>query len=290
MIQSNPRSLLERARVYTLEGTLKCIRLLRKRLWFWLFIEIWARFWTVILRLTIRKEKCDRTLFDLEGYWINKLVNLPRAIGKLLIKTKLPDGIIVIEKDISSLLVDEIYTRALYEKHYKIRKGDIVIDVGAHVGVFTLKASRRANNGLIIAVEPNPQNYKLLLENIKRNELRNVIALNIALSNYDGVARLYTNDSMIQSSAEHSIVKQVSKKYLEVTVKKLDTILDELQLDKVNMIKIDAEGAELEILQGALNTLRRSNVHLAIATYHKPTETREVSEYLKSIEYNNCNI
>lgn len=238
--------------------------------------------------LTLRKQNCSRSLFDLEEYWIAKLVNLPRIVGKLLIETKLPDGIMVMEKDVSSVLVDKIYTRALYEKYHKIRKEDIIIDVGAHVGIFTLKASRKATNGLVVSVEPNPRNYKLLVENIRRNKLKNVVALKTALSNYNGVARLYTNDPMVQSSVSHSIVKQVSERYVEIPVKKLDTIVEGLQLDKVDMIKIDAEGAELEILHGSQNTLKKNNVHLAIATYHvraQATETDEVSKYLRSIGF-----
>ncbi len=52
------------------------------------------------------------------------------------------------------------------------------------------------------------------------------------------------------------------------------------------MIKIDAEGAELEILKGAEKTLRKNNIHLSIAVYHSPTEAVEVSKFLLCIGYN----
>ncbi|MEM3406001.1 MAG: FkbM family methyltransferase [Candidatus Pacearchaeota archaeon] len=56
-----------------------------------------------------------------------------------------------------------------------LKKGDIVIDAGAYIGLFTLYASKKVGkNGLVIAYEPDPENYKNLLENIKLNKCKNV--------------------------------------------------------------------------------------------------------------------
>ncbi|MCP8315419.1 MAG: FkbM family methyltransferase, partial [archaeon] len=189
-----------------------------------------------------------------------------------------PDGILVLPKD-STFVVSEIYLAKIYNRFHEIRNGDIVIDVGAHVGTFTLRATRRVGNGLVIAVEPNPLNYKLLMENIRRNKLENTVALNLALSSYNGVARLYMCGVM------SSIMHHVSNEYIEVPVKKLDDVVNELKIEKVDMIKMDAEGAELEILKGAENTLKRNNIHLAIAAYHAPTEVQEVSKFLLDKEF-----
>lgn len=66
----------------------------------------------------------------------------------------------------------------------QLRKGDVFIDVGAHIGKYTILVAKIVGKeGLVIAIEPNPENYETLLENIKLNNLKNVIAVNIAAWN-----------------------------------------------------------------------------------------------------------
>src|SRR5579885_1432959 len=63
-----------------------------------------------------------------------------------------------------------------------ITKGDIVLDAGANVGIFSILASRKAHK--VIAIEPDPENYGYLLKNIEANHAENIIPVNIALSDY----------------------------------------------------------------------------------------------------------
>ncbi|MBU5574844.1 MAG: FkbM family methyltransferase [Candidatus Aenigmarchaeota archaeon] len=75
-------------------------------------------------------------------------------------------------KNFSIMLIEDIEGYFLYND---IKKGDIVIDAGAYIGLFTLYASKKVGkNGLVIAYEPDPENYKNLLENIKLNKCKNV--------------------------------------------------------------------------------------------------------------------
>lgn len=213
-----------------------------------------------MMQLTWLKEKAD--------YFTVRFIN-----G--LVQSKLPGGILCQPRD--NLFINrEIYIDRVYERLRGVKKGDVVIDIGAHVGIFTLRASRRAANGLVVAIEPHPLNYKLLVENVRRNELKNVVTLNMALSSYDGVTKLYISDQ----SGRHSTARHFTGKYVEVIVKKLDSVLKDLKLEGVNMIKIDVEGDELRVLKGAEDTLRRNNVYLAIAAYHTPTEVQELSKFL----------
>jgi hypothetical protein len=76
----------------------------------------------------------------------------------------------------------EVYIKRTYEKFFSPQKEEIVIDGGAHIGLFTIKASKVVgNNGLVIAVEPEPENFNLLCRNLKINSLVNVIPLKAAL-------------------------------------------------------------------------------------------------------------
>ena len=171
---------------------------------------------------------------------------LLRRIGNLA-QTKYPDGVMLLplEGCNMSMIGMEIYFNQVYDGFYKMREDDVVIDVGAHVGVFTLKAAERTI--MVVAVEPHPFNYRLLLRNIALNRLRNVIPVNLALADYDGIAKLY----IAKNSGSHTIKREMRGIFspcigcLEVGVKTLDRLADELKLSRVSFIKIDAEGAEL---------------------------------------------
>lgn len=238
--------------------------------------QIWYVFWRVLLRIVLGKQLRDKLLgthkhpFDL----IAHPMYMSSLRDRLLVQTKFPDGVLVTPMGSMHELFEEIYSRKVYNRFYEIQNRDVVIDVGAHVGGFTLKAAKRAVEGRVIAVEPHPFNYKLLTENVKYNRLKNVITVNTALSDHNGTAKLY-----VSRSISHSIVKHVSEKYLKTPVKKLDSLVDELNIKKVNMIKIDAEGAELEILKGSEKTLKKT-VHLAIECGHTSTELKECSRFL----------
>ncbi len=222
--------------------------------------------------------KLTKTKYGKHG-WIRHLfesgIYFVRPID-VLAQTKLPDGIIL--QPLDNIFINrEIYLDQVYDRFYKMREDDVVIDIGAHVGVFSLKAAKRART--VVAIEPHPFNYRLLLRNIASNRLRNIIPMNLALSDYNGIAKLYIRND----SGNHTIKKEIvlsPHRYVEVEVKTLDRLMDELKLSRVSFIKIDAEGAELDILKGGKRLLRENDVFLAIAAYHIPTEVYELSRYL----------
>ncbi len=212
-----------------------------------------------------------RHLFESGIYFVRRI--------DVLAQTKLPDGIILQPLD-SIYISKEIYIDQGYDRFYKLQEDDVVIDVGAHVGVFSLKAAKRART--VVAIEPHPFNYRLLLRNIASNRLRNIIPMNLALSDYNGIAKLYIGNK----SDSHTIKKEMRgilsqhRYYVEVEVKTLDQLMDELKISRVSFIKIDAEGAELDILKGGKSLLRENDVFLAIDACHTSTEVYEVSRYL----------
>jgi len=176
----------------------------------------------------------------------------------------------------------EIFQDEVYERIWKPKPRDVVLDIGAYVGMFTVKAARLVGaTGKVIAVEPSPENYNLLEQNCEG--LGNVALFKGAIMSTSGRGRLYYS----RSAAANSLVIR-AKRYVEVETIALDELASEFGIDKVDFIKLDAEGAELEVLVGAQKVLERG-VRLAIAAYHTTAEGQqelgEIRRFLHSSHY-----
>ena len=162
----------------------------------------------------------------------------------------------------------EIFHDRVYEQLFSMAAGDVVIDIGAHVGVFTIKAAKAVGEkGQVVAIEPEPKNVALLRHNIASNGIENVIVIGKAVTSYKGKAKLNLSDVSSCDSIAQPLPYSRGD-YIEVETDSLDNIVSELGLSRVDFIKIDAEGSEPEILKGAERTLAHPNIKLAIAAYH----------------------
>jgi len=176
----------------------------------------------------------------------------------------------------------EIYHDEIYEEIFNVKNSKVVLDVGAHVGLFTVKARKAVgNDGLVVAIEPEPKNAALLSENVKKHGFKNVVVVTKAAGNHKGKVKLYVSPG----SRGHSLLP-IRPSSIDVDMDTLDNIAAGLGLAKVDFIKIDVEGAELDVLKGAEKILRKPNVKLAIAAYHPlpdgSSELQKISSYLKS--------
>jgi len=179
-----------------------------------------------------------------------------------------------------------------YNKYYEIKCDDVVIDAGAHIGLYSLEASRRAIYGKVIAVEPSPINYALLKINIKINNCRNIIPVNIALGDTTGNVILMLTKSTIGDFVKSSdYLSQLHrlKDVIGIANVKIDTIdnlIRELKLERVDFIKIDVEGFELKVLKGATFTLKEMKPRLAVCCEHFYNEPYIVAKFLRKLKYN----
>ncbi|MCB9364238.1 MAG: FkbM family methyltransferase [Flavobacteriales bacterium] len=127
--------------------------------------------------------------------------------------------------------------------HY-LNHDDLFIDIGANVGVYSLMAAG-IRNSETISIEPVPSTFQNLTKNIKLNNLQQIQALNIGLSDENG--HLYfTSDG----DTNNHVTNTKNDNNIEVEVKKLDAVLDS-KLDKHTIIKLDVEGFEIKVLKGA---------------------------------------
>jgi FkbM family methyltransferase len=132
-----------------------------------------------------------------------------------------------------------------------IEKGHIVIDIGANIGYYTLMAAARVGkNGRVYSFEPCSSTFKLLQENIKINKSENVVLSEMAVLDKEGNIELYLSEKTNTGSTSISFPTKYSGKKENVKCITLDKFIKEKKLKKVDVIKIDTEGAELKVLKG----------------------------------------
>ena len=165
---------------------------------------------------------------------------------------------------------------------FRPKPGDVFIDIGSHVGKYSIATAKAIGvSGLVIAVEPHPETFKALLKNIELNCLRNLIAFNYAAWNRSSMLKFYVGGTFSEFSAQ----KSAQGKSIDVQAKRIDELLiDDLRLKQVDWIKIDAEKAELEVLEGLEETLKKFKPKLFIEVWSKNMES--VKTLLKNYDYN----
>ncbi len=156
---------------------------------------------------------------------------------------------------------EKFYWTGVHERHVQdalarvLNPGMSFWDVGAHAGFFSLLASRIVGDeGMVHAFEPQPDSRDRLVAGIELNSAANVTVHPIALSNFDGDAVLYQH---AQSPKWSLVSERGETDGVTVRCQMIDSVAEELGAPDV--IKIDAEGAELEVMRGGLETAGRAH-------------------------------
>ena len=142
---------------------------------------------------------------------------------------------------------EETTTRLLKEL---LSPGMIFMDIGAHVGYFSLLAAREVGStGKVFSFEPDPSNYCLLVGNAKLNGYEELAAFNIAMSRQAGETTLFLSGL---DNGRHSTYKQdlPQRGHIPVQATTVDTFLEQQGWPAVDLVKIDVEGAERDVLNG----------------------------------------
>lgn len=158
---------------------------------------------------------------------------------------------------------EKIYFYGHYHERYEARlirealsPGEFFWDIGANIGYFTLVAATALQNtGGIVAFEPGKTAFQRLQENISLNTFTNITAVNLAVSNCAGEARLYLDTNIADTGANLYQGGNDRTQFEYIQTIPLDAFLAREHLLPPQFIKVDVEGAELAVLQGAANIL-----------------------------------
>lgn len=169
--------------------------------------------------------------------------------------------------------------RILFEK--MVSKSSVVYDIGAHVGFYALLASELVGEGgKVIAFEPVPRNLKYLKKHLEINKCTNVIVIEAAVSDKNGV-------SHFNEGPGSSIGALSEDGNLTVDTVSIDDLVEKGEIPAPDYIKIDVEGAELFVLKGAKSTLSNYSPKIFLATHgHRvPNVHRDCCNFLVSLGY-----
>jgi FkbM family methyltransferase len=148
----------------------------------------------------------------------------------------------------------------------RIHPGDVVLDAGANIGVFTRKALW-AGASKVVAIEPGPEN----LECLRRNFAAEIADGRVVLYpkgvwDKDDVLKLRVDPT---DSARDTFVRQIDgAQFIDAPLTTVDKLVVELRLPKVDFIKMDIEGAEQKAIMGARNTIAKFRPRMALCIYH----------------------
>ena len=171
---------------------------------------------------------------------------------------------------------ENFYWYGCYPKHVvtflnrHLKDADVFVDCGANFGLWTLIATQCINNqGRVHSYEPNPELYDRLKKNIGFNSLRQrCICYKLGLSSKSNSAYLNLDENHHQMASLHT--KQFSN---QVTIDLVT--LDSIKLDRINGMKIDVEGHELDVIKGAIQTFKN----------HKPWLVIELNNSFNNIQF-----
>jgi FkbM family methyltransferase len=146
------------------------------------------------------------------------------------------------------------------------KEGDYVFDIGANIGSTSLYLAQKiGDKGKVFSFEPDPYNYEQLKKNVNLNSFSNIEIFNIGLGNNSGTYKLFIDTPTNRGGNRILDEKMGSgKEFHYILVEKFDDWINNLKINRVDLIKIDVEGYEYNVLLGAENTLRKFKPKLFI--------------------------
>jgi len=175
----------------------------------------------------------------------------------------------------------------------ELKEGMICLDVGSNIGYYVLlEAKFVGKSGKVIAIEPSFHNFKILEENIRLQNFTNIEVHHFACGDSDGHANFLTTDRSNWSRIDENYfefsppTKSVSSEKIEM--KKIDSFIEQKEIDRLDIIRMDVEGYEFKILDGMINTLKKfkptiiMEIHLARMGV---SNTKELLQKLNDLSY-----
>jgi FkbM family methyltransferase len=173
--------------------------------------------------------------------------------------------------------------RDIYEPAgHEVRRGDIVLDCGANIGVFTRKALSRGAE-LVVAIEPAPRTLEALRRNFEEEiKAGRVIVYPKGVWDHDGELELALDT--VNQAADSLVIGKEQAPSVRVPLTTIDKIVAELKLPRVDFIKMDIEGAEKPAIKGASNTMQRFRPRMSLSSEHFADDYAAIPALVKSIE------
>jgi len=185
------------------------------------------------------------------------------------------------------VLFYQVIMQDQYSSKELLRPDSIVIDGGANVGLFSLQASQLTPKGKVYAFEPAQLTFNALKQNTKA--CRNLEVMNLGLGDKKRKAEMMVHrgcpsGSTLSDSGMAMIgVEKGDLVPEEVSITTIDDFAKERSLERVDFIKVDAEGYEKQILRGAKETIRRFRPILAVSAYHFPNDKTDIVKLVEGI-------
>ncbi len=215
--------------------------------WFWIFTTI---FFTML--------RHPKSIF--EQKWGESKTNLLSDYLPYPITVKNPQGLLFFARPKFDDMARFLFVKPLSKWEpislIKLKENEVMIDVGANTGYYSLKLAKENQKSKILAAEADPETCKVLEKNYALNKFTNVKIYNFAITDKDGEVTLNQSET---HSGSNSIFSQnilsINSKTVTVPSITLDSLLAE-KFKTIHWIKVDVEGAELLVLRGGPKTLK----------------------------------
>jgi FkbM family methyltransferase len=162
----------------------------------------------------------------------------------------------------------------------KFIKNKDIIDAGAFTGDTSIPIAKYTNKN-VYAFEPFEDSFEILKKNINSNKIKNIIPVKKSLGNINGERTLYLSGDNVQGITSNANARDYDTK-LKVEEITLDTFVKENNLE-VGFITADVEGAELDLLKGAVETIKSQKPILTISIYHKVTDFFDIIPWIANL-------
>lgn len=167
-----------------------------------------------------------------------------------------------------------------------LKPGMVAMDCGAHIGEYTLLfASLVGPEGRVYAFEPDPRVFAYLEKNVALNRLSNVVVKNLALGGSEGKASFVLHPDPTASHLSAVVREDEPLETIGVGVTSIDACVRSFSLEHLDALKIDVEGAEIMVLDGAIETLSSLRPGLIFVECESPSSAPEITRRLSALGY-----
>lgn len=156
-----------------------------------------------------------------------------------------------------------------------------IIDAGAYIGDSSLAFSRLTSSK-VHAFEPFSESFNKLLENIKLNDVDNIVPVEASLSDKNGEEKIYLSGNNVQGITSDNSFRHYDKSFTVKTMT-IDNYVRENNLN-VGFIKVDVEGTEQKLLKGAIETIKSQKPFLILSIYHNPSDFYEIKPWIEKLD------